>query len=136
MDMRVADAMSRRVLTVGTELTLRDACRLMAERNVGAAVVMSEDLPGPGIVTERDVLRAVALGVDLDRTTVAETMTFDARTASQAWDLDTAAAEMVRHGFRHLVVVDEQGGLAGMVSMRDVVRARVAAATAVPAAPA
>ena len=136
MDMRVADAMSRLVLSVGTEHTLREACRLMADRNVGAAVVINDELPGPGIVTERDVLRAVAQGVDLDRTTVAEVMTFDARTASMAWDLDAAAAEMVRHGFRHLVVIDDQGALAGMVSMRDVVRARQAAKTAVPAAPA
>jgi CBS domain-containing protein len=125
--MQVADAMSRSVLTVGTEHTLREACRLMVQRNVGAAVVMSEELPGPGIVTERDVLRAVATGVDPDATTVADLMTFEARTATTSWDLDTAAAEMVRHGFRHLVVVDEAGSVAGMVSMRDVVRARLGA---------
>jgi CBS domain-containing protein len=121
--MQVADAMSRTVLTVGTEHTLREACRLMVERNVGAAVVMSEELPGPGIVTERDVLRAVATGVDLDGTRVSEVMTFEARTATTSWDLETAAAEMVKHGFRHLVVVDDRGSLAGVLSMRDVVRA-------------
>ena len=130
--MQVADAMSRTVLTVGTEHTLREACRLMVQRNVGAAVVMSDELPGPGIVTERDVLRAVAKGVDPDGTTVAEVMTFEARTATTTWDLETAAAEMVRHGFRHLVVIDDSGSLAGVLSMRDVVRGRVGA----PAAPA
>jgi len=123
--MQVADAMSKVVLTVGTQHTLREACRLMVQRNVGAAVVISDELPGPGIVTERDVLRAVAEGVDLDATTVADVMTFEARTASTSWDLETAAAEMVRHGFRHLVVVDGGGSLAGVLSMRDVVRARV-----------
>ena len=128
--MRVADAMSGIVLTVGTEQTLRDACRSMAERNVGAAVVISDELPGPGIVTERDVLRAVAGGLDPDRTTVADVMTFDARTATTSWDLDTAAAEMVRGGFRHLLVVDGAGALAGIVSMRDVVRARTPAGSA------
>jgi len=127
--MKVADAMSRTVLTVGTEHTLREACRLMVERNVGAAVVMSEELPGPGIVTERDVLRAVATGVDLDGTRVNEVMTFEARTATTSWDLETAAGEMVKHGFRHLVVVDDRGSLAGVLSMRDVVRARLAAPT-------
>jgi CBS domain-containing protein len=125
--MQVVDAMSRPVLIVGTEHTLREACRLMVQRNVGAAVVMSDELPGPGIVTERDVLRAVAGGVDPDATVVADVMTFEARTATTSWDLDTAAAEMVRHGFRHLIVIDDSGSVAGMVSMRDVVRARLGA---------
>lgn len=126
--MHVADAMTKVVLTVGKEHTLREACRLMVQRNVGAAVVISDELPGPGIVTERDVLRAVAEGADLDATTVADAMTFEARTASTSWDLETAAAEMVQHGFRHLVVVDGAGALAGILSMRDVVRARIAQA--------
>lgn len=124
--MRVADAMSREVLVIGTGHSLRDACKLMAERNVGAAVVLDDAMPGPGIVTERDVLRAVARGTDADSAPIAEVMTFEARTASVSWDLDTAAEEMVRHGFRHLVVVDDGGRLAGIVSMRDVVRAGLA----------
>ena len=126
--MRVADAMSKEVLLVGRGQTLREACRDMAARNVGAAVVQDEEMPGPGIVTERDVLRAVARGDDLDAVTVADLMTFEARTATASWELDSAAAEMVRHGFRHLVVVDDSGRLAGILSMRDVVRAGVRAA--------
>jgi CBS domain-containing protein len=121
--MRVADAMSTEVLVIGTAHSLRDACRLMAERNVGAAVVHEDDMPGPGIVTERDVLRAVARGADPETTSVADLMTFEARTATTSWDLDLAAEEMVRRGFRHLVVVDDDGRVAGIVSMRDVVRA-------------
>jgi CBS domain-containing protein len=123
--MRVADAMSKEVLLVGTHHTLREACALMVGRNVGAAVVMEEDMPGPGIVTERDVLRAVARGADPEATTVADLMTFEARTASVSWDVDAAAEEMLRRGFRHLVVVDDDGRLAGILSMRDVVRARL-----------
>lgn len=121
--MRVADAMSTQVLVIGTEASLREACRLMMDRGVGAAVVLDDGMPGPGIVTERDVLRAVARGVDPEATPVSEVMTFEARTATVSWDLDTAAEEMVRRGFRHLVVVDGAGNLAGVVSMRDVVRA-------------
>jgi len=133
--MKVADAMSKAVVSIGTRATVREACRLMAEHNVGAAVVVDDDLPGPGIVTERDILRAVAKGVDCDATAVSEVMTFDARTASSSWDLDAAAEEMVRRGFRHLVVVDDGGRLAGIVSMRDVVRARLPQATS-PSLPA
>ena len=54
--MQVRDGMSSVVLTVGPGHTLREAARLMAERNVGAAVVMDPDGPGPGIITERDIL--------------------------------------------------------------------------------
>jgi CBS domain-containing protein len=124
--MRVADAMSKEVLRISTSHSLRDACRLMVERNVGAAVVHEDDMPGPGIVTERDVLRAVSRGDDPEATLVKDVMTFDAQTATDSWDLDAAAEEMVRHGFRHLVVVDDAGRLAGILSMRDVVRARLA----------
>ena len=124
--MRVADAMSSEVLRVGAGHTLRDACRLMVERNVGAAVVLEDHMPGPGIVTERDVLRAVARGADPDTTSIADVMTFEARTATDSWALDAAAEEMVRRGFRHLVVVDGDGQLAGILSMRDVVRAGIA----------
>ena len=54
--MQVRDGMSKVVLTVGPGHTLREAARLMAERRVGAAVVLDPDAPGPGIITERDVL--------------------------------------------------------------------------------
>lgn len=125
--MRVADAMSSQVLVVGRHHTMREAARLMTARHVGSAVVVDTELPGPGIVTERDVLRAVADGRDPETTPVSEIMTFDARQAGPDWDLDAAAAEMVQNGFRHLIVVDGDR-LAGMLSMRDVVRAAVQAA--------
>ena len=54
--MQVRDGMSKVVLTVGPGHTLREAARLMAERRVGAAVVLDPESPGPGILTERDLL--------------------------------------------------------------------------------
>jgi CBS domain-containing protein len=124
----VKDAMSTDLLVVGTAVTVAEAARLMLRRHVGAAVVMDERIPGPGIITERDVMRAVADGRDLEATSVEVCMTFEARTATTSWDLDTAAEEMINGHFRHLVVVDEQGGMVGIVSMRDVVGARIRAA--------
>ena len=59
--MQVRDGMSTVVLTVGPSHSLQEAARLMAERNVGAAVVVDPESPGPGILTERDILRACAL---------------------------------------------------------------------------
>ena len=58
--MQVSDGMSSVVLTIGTGHTLRDAAKAMTDRKVGAAVVMDPDQPGPGIITERDLLESVA----------------------------------------------------------------------------
>jgi CBS domain-containing protein len=93
----------------------------MAERGVGAAIVVDPDAHGPGILTERDILRAVADGVDLDAARVADHLTADIVCAAPDWSLEQAAAEMVRGNFRHLIVVD-QGEVVGMLSVRDIVR--------------
>lgn len=136
--MRVKDAMSTDLLVVAAVDTVAEAARLMLKRRVGAAVVVDEGLPGPGIITERDVMRVVADGRDPEATSVESCMTYEARTATTNWDLDTAAAEMINGHFRHLLVVDDNGRLVGMMSMRDIVGAQFRAARAseasVPAA--
>ena len=58
--MQVREGMSEVVLTVGPDHTLREAARYMGRRGVGAAVVMDPDAPGPGIITERDILVSLA----------------------------------------------------------------------------
>jgi len=119
--MQVRDGMSRVVLTVGPGHTLRDAARLMAERSVGAAVVMDPDAAGPSIITERDVLQSVGAGQDPDTERVGDHLTSDVVYASPAWSLEDAAVQMVRGGFRHLIVC-EGGDILGVLSVRDVVR--------------
>jgi CBS domain-containing protein len=119
--MRVRDGMSKVVLTVGPGHTLRDAARLMAERRVGAAVVIDPETPGPGIITERDLLEALGSGQDADAERVAEHLTSDIVFAAPDWSLEEAAVAMVRGGFRHLVVT-EGGEVSGLLSMRDIVR--------------
>jgi CBS domain-containing protein len=113
--------MSEMVLTVGPGHTLREAARLMSERNVGAAVVMDPEAPGPGIVTERDVLHSVGGGQDLDTERVADHLTSNLVFASPDWSLEEAAAAMVRGHFRHLIVVDH-GEVTGILSVRDIIR--------------
>ena len=119
--MQVRTGMSERVLTVNPGLTLRDAAIAMAQRHVGAAVVIDPDLPGPGIVTERDILEAIGAGQDPDRELVSEHLSPDLTFAAPDWSLERAAEAMVRGGFRHLVVVDG-GTMVGILSMRDIVR--------------
>jgi CBS domain-containing protein len=119
--MQVRDGMSDMVLSVGPDHTLREAARQMAKRNVGAAVVVDPEEPGPGIVTERDVLEAIGKGQSPDEERVHDHLSADLTFAAPDWSLDRAAEVMVKEGFRHLVVV-EAGEIAGVLSMRDIVR--------------
>ncbi len=118
--MQVRNGMSKLVLTVGPGHTLREAAKLMADRGVGAAVVMDPESEGPGIVTERDVLNAIGAGQDPDREQVCDHLTLRTVYASPGWSLEEAAATMIKGGFRHLVVMDG-GEPKGVVSMRDIV---------------
>ena len=133
--MQVRDGMSEVVLTVGPGHSLKEAAQLMTERQVGAAVVLDPDAPGPGVITERDILRSVAAGQEPDQELVSGHLTSRLTFASPDWSLEQAAAAMVRGGFRHLVVV-EGSELVGMLSMRDIVRCWTAegATSEVPAA--
>ena len=119
--MRVRDGMSPTILTVGPSHTIRAAASLMAERNVGAAVVQDPDSPGPGIITERDVLRSIGAGQDPDAERVGDHLTSSPLFATPDWSLEEAAAAMSRGGFRHLIVIDG-GEVQGVISVRDIIR--------------
>ena len=119
--MHVRDGMSTVVLSVGPGHTLRHVAKLMAERKVGAAVVMDPEAAGPGILAERDILRSVAAGEDPDQECVSDHLTSDLVFAAPDWSLEEAASAMVKGGFRHLVVVRD-GELCGIISMRDIIR--------------
>jgi CBS domain-containing protein len=119
--MQVRDGMSNVVLTVNPGHSLREAATAMAERRVGAAVVNDPDAPGPGIITERDLLTSLGDGQDPDSERVADHLSSQLTFAAPDWSLEAAAEAMVRGGFRHLIVVDG-GQMTGILSMRDIVR--------------
>jgi CBS domain-containing protein len=119
--MQVHEGMSDVVLTIGPDHKLREAARQMAKRGVGAAVVMDPEEPGPGIITERDILESLAAGQSPDQERVHDHLSQHLVFAAPDWSLERAAEEMVRGGFRHLVVVDG-GETVGVLSMRDIVR--------------
>jgi CBS domain-containing protein len=119
--MKVREGMSSRVLSVGPGHTLRQAAEQMAERGVGAAVVIDPDGMGPGIVTERDILISIGRGEDPDSEKVADHLTSELVFAGPDWSLEQAAVAMVRGGFRHLIVI-EGGETVGILSVRDIVR--------------
>lgn len=119
--MEVQQGMSRVVLTVGPGHTLREVAQMMTERQVGAAIVLDEELPGPGIISERGILRSVGAGEDPDTELVRKHMLDSVISAAPDWSLERAAIEMSHRHVRHLVVV-ENGQPIGILSMRDIVR--------------
>jgi CBS domain-containing protein len=112
--------MTEDVLTMTPERSLRDAAKFMKEHKVGAAVIMDPEQPGPGIITERDLVNSLGAGENPDREMVKDHLTSRATFADGDWSLQEAADAMARGGFRHLVVV-EGGELAGIISMRDII---------------
>ncbi len=112
----------REILAVEPDHTLAEAARRIWERRVGSAVVISGD-DGPGIITERDILRAVAEGADPTSAKVGAYMTPNAVTVNLTWHVEDAARTMIERGFRHLVVLDDAGEVVGMLSIRDMMRA-------------
>ena len=130
--MLVRDAMTPTVLSIGPTHTLRQAAKLMTDRKVGAAVVVDADSDGPGILTERDVLRALADGQDPDVEIAGDHLTPEAVVATPDWPLEDAATAMLKGGFRHLVVCDADD-VVGVLSVRDLVRVWASSRTPVGA---
>jgi CBS domain-containing protein len=120
--MQVSEVMTEDVLTITPGVTLRDAAKLMSEKKVGSVVVDDPEGQGVGILTERDILRAVAEDLDVDVATAADHLTSELVYAAPRWSLEEATEAMRRGGFRHLVVLDE-GEVIGIISLRDVVKA-------------
>jgi len=118
--MQVKDGMTEVSVTVGPTHTLREAAAKMVAKRTGAALVSDADSPAPGIVTERDLLDSVGAGEDPDVELVRDHMSGRVIAAAPDWSLERAAAEMSRRGVRHLVVF-EDGDIAGILSMRDIV---------------
>jgi CBS domain-containing protein len=113
--------MSEVVLTIGPGHTVREAARMMAEKGVGAAIVIDEEAPGPRIISERDVLVSIGRGEDPDAERVADHMSDSVITAAPDWSLERAAGDMAARGIRHLVIC-EGPELVGVLSMRDIMR--------------
>ena len=118
--MTLGEFMSREVLSVAPEDTIGEAAQRMADSNVGSSVVLEHGRL-IGILTERDLLRAMAQRVHPSEARVREWMTAEPMAVSESTTADEAARLMVENGFRHLPVVDGERTL-GVVSLRDVMR--------------
>ena len=115
--------MRRDFIAVAPEDTLGEVAQQMVDRNVGAVVV--KDFGRLiGILTERDLMKAMAGRVHTSEARVREWMTADPLTASPEMSVDEAAQTMIENGFRHLPVVDGDQ-VVGVASLRRVVAAQI-----------
>ncbi|HVG87678.1 MAG: cyclic nucleotide-binding/CBS domain-containing protein [Gaiellales bacterium] len=117
-DELVSGSMTKKLLTCSPDTTLVEAAHRMADRRVGAILVTEND-GLVGILTERDVLKAV--GNDSINCSVADCMTHDPITVGLDASNGEAASLMIHGGFRHVPVVDGEQ-LVGIVSIRDLLR--------------
>lgn len=114
----------REVTTVATSASVHDAAKLLAARRIGALVVSDDGQRVSGIISERDIVRLLGQdGPDLN-TPVSEVMTAVVHTCTEADTVDELMVQMTERRIRHVPVVDDEGHLAGMISIGDVVKSR------------
>ena len=112
--------------SVAVDATAEQAIRIMLDRRVGAVTVVDENKRVAGIFTERDVLRRLSLsGKNPSATSVRELMTTPVEMATLDTTPGQALATMVERHYRHLPIVDDDGRLLGMLSIRNVLQARI-----------
>ena len=117
------DLMTTRVVAVSSGDSVADAATAMVGQKVGSALIMQGRFLA-GILTERDVLRAAASGIDLTHSPVSAWMTRDPEPASPDTTVEDAAQLMLLHGFRHLPVLEGRE-VRGVVSLRDLAAVRI-----------
>ena len=122
----LSDVMRSEVIEVAPEDTLGEVAERMSAVNVGAVIVKDYGRL-IGILTERDMLKAMAARVHTSEARVRQWMTEDPLTATVEMDVEEAAQIMLEHNFRHLPVLDDSGVVVGLVSLRRVVAATSAA---------
>jgi CBS domain-containing protein len=124
---QISDVMRPDFIEVAPEDTLGEVAQRMHEQNISAVVVKDFGVL-VGILTERDLLKAMAARVHSSEARVRQWMTPDPVTIAADTEADEASRLMLDHGFRHLPVLDDAGRVLGVVSLRRLVGAVQAAA--------
>jgi len=123
--MNIGDIIQRPPVTIPAGTSMLDAAKLMVENNMGLLVIYNarDKTKLAGVVSERDILKGIASGRQLT-SPIDEVSTKQVVTVKASSEVAEAAKAMNKHRIRHVVVVDEQGKLVGVVSMRDLVGER------------
>ncbi|HMB77993.1 MAG TPA: CBS domain-containing protein [Kiloniellaceae bacterium] len=122
---QIIDDKGREVATIRSESSIATAASMLKLQGIGALVVSEDGSQVAGILSERDIVRAlVEHGTDLLEMRVSDLMTRNVKTCTPQSDVTAAMGEMTRSRIRHLPVV-ENGGLVGIISIGDVVKTRL-----------
>ncbi|ACB39365.1 CBS domain-containing protein [Pyrobaculum neutrophilum] len=121
---KVGNYIRREPITVPPGATLREAVKIMAQYNVGLVVIADQARRPVGVLSERDIIRAVAAGRTLDAKVEEVGTVGNILTVKKDEDIYTAIKAMRSRGVRHVVVVNEDGTVAGVLSIRDLVEDR------------
>lgn len=105
------------------DTTLRDLTALLAENDIGAVLVRGTGGDVAGVISERDVIRALADGADPDVDRASDHMTYEVETVGASAAVADLARTMLAGGIRHVPVADDEGKVLGVLSMRDVLSA-------------
>jgi CBS domain-containing protein len=119
----VRDLMRTSIIEVEPQTSVAHAAAAMVAAGVGSAIITQGSFLA-GILTERDVLRAAASGLDLSESSVGDWMTPDPQSVSPDASAEEAAQILLLHGFRHLPIVEGKQ-VCGVVSLRDLFAARI-----------
>jgi CBS domain-containing protein len=115
----VQDMMATNVSSVDAEMTVREAASVMAKKDYGCLVVVSGKM-AIGIITERDIVRKVtAEGIDPDKVLTKDVMSSPLITVSKKASILEVAEQMKTYNIRRVIVIDDRGALAGLVSTAD-----------------
>ena len=120
--MNVGSLLKGGALVLQRNATLQETVRIMAERNVGLLPIVDDEGRPLAVISERDVIRALAVGASLDDPALAAARREPLITVTPDVDVHEALVKMRRGGVRHLLVVNKEGQLVGVVSIRDFMR--------------
>ena len=117
--MKIQHWIDKDVVTTSGDISLKEAISILYKRNIGSIIIVSKDKKCEGIFTERDAIRVVANNIPLN-TPLAKAMTTNLKTIDEHATFAMAKETMRNHNIRHLPVVDAQGRLVGMLSLRKI----------------
>lgn len=120
--MIVSQLITKKPIIANQNISIKEAAKIMKKEEVGSLVIVTNENKAVGIVTERDILYAIADEIPLDKP-VSEIMSQDPVTIEENSDISEAIALMTSREIRHLIVVDHDGKVKGVVSLRDVAKA-------------
>ena len=114
----IKDLMIKNVVTAKKDLTIKIAIEMLFEKHVGSVVIVDDENKCLGIFTERDAIRLVAQDVSMKKA-LKDVMSKNVVTIGQDGSLEEARRLIISHGVRHLPVVETEGKLIGLLSVRD-----------------